>query len=90
MIAQALARVAIPAEVVHVVIVLEQAVLRDDPGDLRPHVRPQDRRGELRVVVGRELIADIVQQCADDQLLVGAVALRARGGLQRVLRRLTG
>ena len=48
------------------------------------HERLDDDRGELGVVQGGERVADVVHQRAHHVLLVAAVALRARRGLQAV------
>jgi hypothetical protein len=42
----------------------------------------EDGRGDIRVVVAAERVADVVQQGANDVLLVPPVAQRQRGGLQ--------
>ena len=84
MLAQPLAHVAIAAHVMHVVIGLEEFMLLDDPGHLFAHVGANDGRGELRVIVGGQQVADVVDQGADDQIVIGTVAPRAGGGLQRV------
>ena len=79
-----LARLRVEPDVVAVVAELEQPVHEHGPRHLGPHVRPDDRRGELGVVVRRELVADVVDERGDDHVDVGAVALRPGGGLQRV------
>ena len=55
----------IAAKVMRVVVGLKQTVLRDDPSHLVTHVGPQNRCGKRRVVVGCEVVTDIVQQCTD-------------------------
>ena len=55
------------------------------PADLLGHERLQDRVHHLAVGVGREQVADVVQQRRHDVLLAAAVAKGARGGLERVL-----
>ena len=82
MVAPALASVAITAEVMHVIVVLEQTVLRHDPAHFRSHVGAQYRRRELGVVVGRQLIADVVNERRHDHLFVGPVLHGAGGGLK--------
>jgi hypothetical protein len=79
---EAIARIAVAAEMVHVIVILEQAVLLDDPGHLGAHVRTDDGGGEFGVIVGRQLVADIVDQCRQQQLIVGAVVESAGGYLQ--------
>ncbi len=85
MVLQALAREAVAAQVVDVVVGLEQPVLLDDPGDFGPHVGPQDAGRHLGVVVGREFVADVVDQRPEHEFLVGARGLGARRHLQRML-----
>ena len=84
MIAESLAPVAVSAEVMGVVVALKQAVLLDDPGDLRPHVRPQDRGGDLGVSVGGKIVADVVDERRHHHLIIGPVLARAGRGLQRM------
>ena len=74
----------IPAAVMREVVRLKQAMLFDDPGDLGPHIRPDDCRGNLRVVVRREIIADIVNQCRNDQFIVRTCRESPGRRLQRV------
>jgi hypothetical protein len=81
---EAVARVAVAAQMVGVVIRLEDPVMPDDPVRTLRHVRPQDRRREFTVIAGRKRIADIVQQGRDHHLLVGAIAQRPGRGLQPV------
>ena len=57
-------------------------MVQDDPVVLFADVGAQQGRGELRVVVGAEHIADVVQQGAYHGLFVGAIPFRPRGGLQ--------
>src|ERR1019366_9097281 len=52
--------VAIAAQVMGVVVALEQPVLFDDPGHFRAHVRADDRRGEFRMIAGRQIVSQIV------------------------------
>ena len=66
----------------HVVVSLEQPVLLDDPCHLRPHVGPQNCGGYLSVIVRRELVADVVNQCGHYELVVGAVVQRSGRRLQ--------
>src|ERR1700687_5763380 len=82
MMAPALASVAIAAEVMHVIVVLEQAVLRHDPGHFRAHVGTQYGRRHFGVVVGGKLIADVVNQRRHDHFFVGAVLHGAGGDLK--------
>ena len=60
-------------------------MLRDDPGDLLAHVGTQYCGGDGGVVIGRELIADVMHQCRDHQLIVSAIAPSPCRRLQRVL-----
>ena len=85
MVPKALAPVTICAEMMGVVVALEEPVLLDDPGDLRPHVRPDDGAGDFRVIERRQLVPHIVNERRDDELVIRAVAPRARRGLQRML-----
>jgi hypothetical protein len=73
------------ALVVEVIVALEQAVMQDHPVIAVADIRPQDRRADLAVVLGRQHVANVVQERADHGLLVGAILLRAGRGLQRVL-----
>src|SRR6202023_3418694 len=47
--------------------------------------RTQDRRHHLAVGVRGQFVADVVQERRDHVLVVAAVAVGPRGGLQRVL-----
>jgi len=75
----------ITVEVMGVVVRLELAVVLDDPIGPFRHVGSEDRRREFAMVVGRQLVPDIVQQRRHDQFLVRAVAMRPGRGLERVL-----
>ncbi len=77
-----IARIPIPAQMVRVVIRLHHPVLLDDPGHLGPHVRPQNTRRNLGVIVRSQLIPDVVNQCRNQQFLVGPVGVSPRGRLQ--------
>src|SRR2546429_558252 len=77
-----LASVAITAEGMHVIVVLEQTVLRHEPGHFLTHVGAQYRRRELRVGVRRQLIAAVVNWGRHDHLFLGAVLHGAGGGLK--------
>ena len=79
-----LAGVGVAAEVVVVVRALEVLVHEDHLVDLGPHVGLEDRGGDLRVAGHADRLADVVAEARDDHLVVGAVALGARGGLQAV------
>src|ERR1700730_3410139 len=85
MITEPLARMAVAAEVMDVVIVLEQAVVLHDPGDLRSHVGPDDGRGKFRMIVGSELVAHVMNQGCHDQLLIRAASHGPRRRLQGML-----
>jgi hypothetical protein len=70
--------------VMGVILHLEQAVHLDDPGHLGAHIRPDDGRGQLRVVLRRQFVAQVVHQRGDDDLDVLAVGLGAGRALQRM------
>ena len=82
---QALAHEAVAAEMVDVVVRLEQAVLLYDPGHFRPHVGPQYAGRHFGVVVWSELVADVVYQRPEHELLVGARGLGTSRHLQGML-----
>src|SRR4030095_6994552 len=82
--AEALAQVPVEPEVVEEVVALEDRVLLDDPAVLLGDERLENGRGELRVVRGRERVADVVEQGAHHVFVVAPVALGARGGLEAV------
>ena len=87
----AIAGIAVSAQVMHVVVGLQEAVIRDDPRDFRPHVRPHDSSGDLRMIVRSELIADVVNQRGNHQLIVRLVLQRpGRDTAMQWPRRLTG
>jgi hypothetical protein len=71
---QHIAHIPVPTIVVDVVVRLHQPVLFDDPGHLRSDIRPNDPRRNLRVVIRRELITEVMDQCRNDQLIVCAIA----------------
>ena len=75
---------AVEPEVVEKIVSLEQPVLLDHLEILRADEGLQDGRGDVRMVVGAEGVADVVQQRADDVFLVAAVLQREGGGLQAV------
>ncbi len=79
---QHIAHVPIATVVVDVVIRLHQSVLLNNPSHFWPHIRPDDSRGHLSVVVRRKLITHIVDQRRDNQLIVRAVAQRPGRSLQ--------
>src|SRR5581483_11067895 len=81
---QPVPRIAIATQVVSVVVGLHQPVLLDDPGHLGAHVRAQHGGRELRVVVRRQLISNIMEQRGDQQLVIRTVRERSRRGLQRM------
>jgi hypothetical protein len=82
--AQPFASVAIPTHVMRVVIGLEQFVLLNDPGHLCAHVGANHGSGNLSMVAGSEQVADVVDQSAHDQIVIGAVAARTSCSLQRM------
>jgi len=71
-IAVALPRVSVAAEVMHVIVVLKEAVLFNDLGHFRTHIGTEDGCRKFRMVVRSQLIADIVDKRRDDRPLVGA------------------
>src|SRR4051812_47926333 len=73
------ARVAVLAHQVRVVVGLEQRVLLDDPADALAHERPQHGADHLAVRDGRERVADVVEERRRDVLLVLAGSVGARG-----------
>ena len=85
MIAVLVARVAVAAVKMGVVDKLEQTVVTDDPVRALGHVGTQDEGGQLAVAVRGQRVVDVVQQRRNHQLLLRAVAVRPRRGLQRVL-----
>src|ERR1700733_11166806 len=84
MLAVPVASVAVAAQMMRVVIALEEAVLLDDPRYLRPHERAQGRGRDFRVIEGRHIVADVVNERCHDHLDVRAVAPRAGCRLQRM------
>ena len=70
------------AEMVRVVITLEESVLLDDPGNLGADVGADDACGDLGMVERRQLVAHVVNERRDDEFVVRAVLSRARGALQ--------
>jgi len=84
MAAELFALVPVLPEVVKVVVALEQSVFLDHPSGVGMHVGLEDRCGELGVVVLGQEVADVMKKCRDHGLLVRAIALRARRGLERV------
>src|SRR5258708_35327557 len=85
MVAESIAAVAVAARVVRVVIRLEQPMVFDDPGHLRPHVWPKDAGGDLGMVVRGKFIADVVNERRRDEFVIGAAPERARRSLQGML-----
>ena len=83
--AVALARVRILADLVEVVVALEQAVLQHEPVRVLRHVRTQHGGAELRVVLRGEVVADVVQESGHHELLALARTQRPGRRLQRVL-----
>lgn len=64
---------------------LEYPVMANDPVHLFAHIGAQERRGEFRVIVRREQVAKVMQQGADDQIVVRPIPRGARRGLQHVV-----
>ena len=77
-------RFAVHAEVVEEVVALEDGVLLHHPVVLLRHERAEDGGGDVGVVVGAERVADVVEQGADDVLLVLAGPMGRRRGLEGV------
>jgi len=65
-------------------------VLLEDPRHFRAHIRPQDGRCDLGMIVGGELIADIVNEGRDQQLFIGAIRKSPRCRCNEWPKRLTG
>ena len=84
-VAECLASFAIKADVVPEVIALKNSVLGDHEMVGFTCEGFDHRRRNVRMVVRRERVADVVQQCTDDVFIVASVALRTGGGLQRML-----
>ena len=55
------ARMAVTSQVVGIIVLLEFAVLFDDPHDLRSDIRPQDGRSDRGVIGRRDDVADVVR-----------------------------
>ncbi len=85
MAAELLAGVPVFAVVAEVVVALEDAVMLDDPMGRTADVGLQQGGREVRVVLRRQHVTDIVQECCRHRLVVGAVAKGTRRGLQRML-----
>ena len=68
--AKLFAHVAVHAEVVEEIIALEDAVMWRDPVQLLGDERLEDRGGDIRVIVGAERVADVVEQRHHDIILV--------------------
>ncbi|MCY1449415.1 hypothetical protein D9M71_661490 [compost metagenome] len=66
------------------IVALENPVLFHHPQVLGADERLEDRRRDVRVIVGAQGVADIVEQGADHVLLVATIAPGAGGGLQGV------
>ncbi len=84
MILELLAQVPVHAQVMKEVIALKDPVLLHHPQIFRTHERLENRCGDVRMVVGAEGVANVVQQCADHVFLVTPVTKGAGRGLQRV------
>ncbi len=79
-----IAQIPIETEMVEEVVALEDPVLLYHPVVALGHERLDDRRPDVRMVVGRERVADVVEQRARDVLVIPIGAIRARRRLQRV------
>jgi len=60
-------------------------MLFDHPGHFRAHIGADDAGGNLGVVIGRQFIADIVDQGGGNHFRIGTISLGPTGGLQRML-----
>ena len=67
-----------------IVVALENTVVPHDPFILLADEWGQQVRGNGGVVVGRENVADIVQQGAYDGLVICAITSRSRGRLHAI------
>src|SRR5262249_31607840 len=76
--------VPVEPEVMEEVVSLEDAVVLDDPVVLPGHERLEDDGRELGVIEGGQGVADVVHERAGHILVVAAVAVRPRRGLQAV------
>ena len=85
MAAKLLAHVAVETDVMEEIIALEYTVMLDDPVHLLVDERLQDRRGDVRMIVAAERIANVVEQRSDDVILRFASPVRARRSLKRML-----
>src|SRR5262249_12648123 len=72
MAAMLLAREAVAAKEVVVVVTLERLVIADPPIVQRADIGAQNFGGECSVIDGCEIIADIVEEAADHRLVIGA------------------
>jgi hypothetical protein len=84
MIFEPIAQKTIAPEVMRVVVRLEKAVLGHDPSHFVTHVRAKYRCGNRRMVVGCEIITDVVHQSAEHHFVVCTRGLGTGCGLQRV------
>src|SRR3981081_3112594 len=57
---QAIAHEPVTTGVMHVIIGLEQTMLLDDPGYLRPDIRADDPSANLCVVIRRQFVSNIM------------------------------
>jgi hypothetical protein len=85
-----LAHIAIEPQEVEEIIPLKDIVMLDDPVVLLRHEGLDDHGRDVRVIVGPQRIADIVQQAADHIFLVSARLIRAGRGLQAMLQTIAG
>jgi hypothetical protein len=59
-------------------------MLLHHPQVLGADERLEDRRGDVRVIVGAQRVADVMEQGADHVFFVATIAPGAAGGLQGV------
>ena len=77
-----LALVGIFAKMMREIHPLKQAVHLDHPSNFCPNVGSDYRCGILRMIHGREVITQIVNQCGNDPLKVHAVIFGSACGLE--------
>ena len=78
------AHVPVQADVVKEVVALENAMVLHHPQIGLAHKGLQNGGCDVRVVVGAQGVANVVQQGADDIFFVATIRQRQCGGLQRV------
>ncbi|MNF95218.1 hypothetical protein D3C84_779590 [compost metagenome] len=84
MIAELLAQMPVHAQVMEEVVALENPVFFHHPQVLGADERLEDRCGNIRVVIGTQGVADVVEQGAHHILFIAAITPGAGGGLQGV------